>query len=99
MRTVVLLTAIAAAFLSPAQGLADVNTPGAMPMERPPGPPSAPGVLVNGMPAVTPAPTADPSAPREGRATTAPPPADTREKPERTNRNRSADLPLPATVR
>jgi hypothetical protein len=52
----------------------DVNSPAIPALERPSGPPSAPGAIMSGVPAAASAPTADPNAPLEGRASTALPP-------------------------
>jgi hypothetical protein len=59
----------------------DVNSPAIPALERPSGPPSAPGAIMSGVPAAASAPTADPNAPLEGRASTALPPVQTSPKP------------------
>jgi len=59
----------------------DVNSPAILALERPSGPPSSPGATMSGVPAAASAPTADPNAPLEGRASTALPPVQTSPKP------------------
>lgn len=65
----------------------DVNNPVASPLDRPQGPPSAPGIAAPHVPLASTAPTtSDPNAPVDGRATAFPPSKNERpsaqEKPE-----------------
>jgi len=75
----------------------DVNSPAIPALERPSGPPSAPGAIMSGVPAAASAPTADPNAPLEGRASTALPPVQTspnpRQKSDPLKRNPAAVPP------
>jgi len=75
----------------------DVNSPAILALERPSGPPSSPGATMSGVPAAASAPTADPNAPLEGRASTALPPVQTspnpRQKSDPLKRNPAAVPP------
>ena len=97
VKTVPLLLMAAALLSGTAQ---DVNNPATTPLDRPRGPSSAPGVMVNVAPADSPVPTADPNAPLEGRATTAPrivrPPPGERAKTGRAIRRRNVDVSSPS---
>ena len=81
--TLVWLTFSAALLGATAAVAQDVNSPAIPALERPSGPPSAPGAIMSGVPAAVSAPTADPNAPLEGRASTALPPVSTSDKPRR----------------
>jgi len=74
----------------------DVNSPAIPALERPSGPPSVPGAIMS-VPAAASAPTADPNAPLEGRASTALPPVQTspnpRQKSDPLKRNPAAVPP------
>ena len=103
MKTGWLIVTVAAALGGAAPAVAlDVNSPTIPMLERPPGPPSAPGVIVTGVPALTQTPTADPNAPLEGRATTVPATAPDplgRDQPLRAGREGRVGAPPPATGR
>ena len=73
MKIAPLLLVIAVAVTAPFKVAAqDVNNPLATPLDRPPGPPSAPGIVVNEMPRALPVPSAEPGARIDERATTVP---------------------------
>ena len=102
MKTGWLLVTIAAAISGAAPALAlDVNSPTIPMLERPPGPPSAPGVIVTGVPALTQTPTADPNTPLDGRATTVPaaaPDLTGRDQPVRAGRDGRLAVPPPSAT-
>ena len=74
---------------------ADVNSPGIPMLERPSGPGSAPGAFVTGVPAITPAATADPNAERGGRATAIPAAVPDIRDREQSARDRQGRYPAP----